>query len=590
MSLSKIKQELDIEVLVLENHSKEQNQIRRISLNYPQFKFHFLNENIGYGRANNQGVDLANSENIWILNPDTIVSKATLMAGIDALTEPKVGAVAVKMYDGNGVYLPESRRGLPTISGSIWKLLGLNKVFSESNFWNQYYKGSKNIPDEIEVMSGACFFMKKSMYQQLGGFDERFFMYGEDIDFSFRIHKAGYLIRYIEQFPIIHFKGRSSPRHLIQFQNAFYDAMYIYWEKHYQSLHTTWLNILVRSVVWAMKLISWVSHVLALFIWPCIDAIVLYGFIAAVSHWWARYIKFDLGFFPPSFFYMILPLYTMIWIGSLMASGFYQRDIELKKLLKGSTLGTMLTLLVYFLLPSDYKFSRGILMFGIGAKFFLPWIIRYIVSKFVDIKIRYSEFDILRGRLDPSDSETNGFDQTLHRISNYRLFEKTADHQLIMRSDYLSNENLIMTIMNQSGTMKWIYAEKEEYMIYTTGKNERSLILAMDTELPIDQYGTRTLKRATDIGIACMLYIYAGLGRMIGSNSMVQLYTNAREVLLGSKSWVSIWNAEVRNELRLKPGVIEAGQNMNAKDSYQYLRYTKLGTEYVLLIKSLFKL
>jgi GT2 family glycosyltransferase len=222
--LTKMSESLGLEIIVVDNASNT-GVTEFMQSAFPQVNFIFNEKNLGFSKANNLGVKLAVSDQILILNPDTIINEIVIQKAL-ALLSDDAGAVAVKMMDGKGDYLPESARGFPDLKSSFLKMLGFKK---SSNYYME--------PDAdhcIEVMSGACMLFNKAVYNEIGGLDERYFMYGEDIDISYQMSKAGKRIKYIDSEEIIHFKGRSSVKSNWRYQTAFYNAMKLYWQKNFQ--------------------------------------------------------------------------------------------------------------------------------------------------------------------------------------------------------------------------------------------------------------------------------------------------------------------------------------------------------------------
>jgi N-acetylglucosaminyl-diphospho-decaprenol L-rhamnosyltransferase len=225
---------LNVEVLVVDNNSSD-HSIDYLQPRFPSAIFIRNKENNGFAKANNQALEKAKAKYILFLNPDTILPEDCLHLSIAHLNAvPNAGALGIRMVDGAGVYLKESKRGLPTPWVSFCKMSGLTALFPSSSFFAGYYLGhlpsSKN--QEVDALSGAFFLTKKDVLDKTGGFDERFFMYAEDIDLSYRIQQAGFVNLYFSECTIIHFKGESTIKNT-KYVNRFYKAMSQFVEKHY---------------------------------------------------------------------------------------------------------------------------------------------------------------------------------------------------------------------------------------------------------------------------------------------------------------------------------------------------------------------
>jgi len=204
---------------------------------FPNLHIIANDENLGFGRANNMAIEMAQGEYVLLLNPDTLLTETTLKDCIDfAETKDDFGALGVKMLHDNGRFALESRRGLPTPWTAFCKMSGLTALFPHSRTFGKYYMRylDKNEPNEIEIISGAFLLTKKAVLDKVGTFDEQFFMYGEDIDLSYRIVQGGFKNYYVPT-PIIHYKGESTHKSSWHYVYVFYEAMHLFFRKHYKS-------------------------------------------------------------------------------------------------------------------------------------------------------------------------------------------------------------------------------------------------------------------------------------------------------------------------------------------------------------------
>lgn len=196
-----------------------------VSRRFPKVNFIANQENVGFSKANNIGVAQARGEHICILNPDTVITEDTFTATLDFLkTKENPGAIGVRLINGAGHYLPESKRNLPTPKVSLNKMMGDGEAYYATHI-------EEEGEGEVAVLVGAFMCMKKSVYEEVGGFDERYFMYGEDIDLSYTITQAGYTNYYFGEQAIIHFKGESTIKNK-KYRDRFYGAMHLFYEKH----------------------------------------------------------------------------------------------------------------------------------------------------------------------------------------------------------------------------------------------------------------------------------------------------------------------------------------------------------------------
>ena len=235
------------EVIVVDNASADGSMDFLPPL-FPGFRFVGNSENTGFARACNQGLRLCRGEFILFLNPDTLLAEDSLETCIRAFG-PHTGAVGVRMVDGSGRFLRESKRGFPGTAASFFRLTGMTNLFPKSAYFSAYYRGeiNENEDHEVDILSGAFMLVRKSVLDNTGGFDERFFMYAEDIDLSWRIRQAGFQNLYLAKTSIIHFKGESTNRDA-RYAFHFHEAMELFRHKYFRH-HSAFVGFLIRSAI-----------------------------------------------------------------------------------------------------------------------------------------------------------------------------------------------------------------------------------------------------------------------------------------------------------------------------------------------------
>ena len=226
---------IESEFFVVDNASID-GTVDLIKQAYPAIHLTANTKNVGFSVANNQAISKAKGEYILVINPDTITPPDTLFKAITFLDEhPEAGSLGVRMLNGNGKFLPESKRGLPTPWVSFCKLSGLYKLFPKSRNFNRYYMGWINEfeTQQVDVLTGAFMLLRKTALEKVGLFDEHFFMYGEDVDLSYRLILAGYKNYYFPQVCITHFKGQSTHKLSVRYMKSFYGSMFIFAKKYF---------------------------------------------------------------------------------------------------------------------------------------------------------------------------------------------------------------------------------------------------------------------------------------------------------------------------------------------------------------------
>ncbi len=234
LSLSRALQGLEAEVYVVDNHSHD-DTVAYLREQFPEITVIASNHNLGFARANNIAIRQTQGSYVLLLNPDTIVAESTISEAVAFMDDhPEAGGLGVRMLRDDGFDAKESRRGLPTPSVAFYKMSGLCSRFPKSRRFGHYYMGYLpwDEPAQIEVISGAFCLLRREALDKIGLLDEDFFMYGEDIDLSYRLLKGGYQNWYLPA-KILHYKGESTQKSSFRYVHVFYDAMLIFFRKHY---------------------------------------------------------------------------------------------------------------------------------------------------------------------------------------------------------------------------------------------------------------------------------------------------------------------------------------------------------------------
>lgn len=250
LSVQKALQDIDSEVFVVDNHSDD-GSLEYLQPRFSNVRFITNTENVGFARANNQALKQATGRYILFLNPDTILPGDFAQRCLAFLaSNPGTGGLGVRMIDGSGRFLKESRRGFPSAWVAFCKLSGLTALFPHSKTFAKYYLG--HLPTKethpAPVLSGACFLVPKAVLEKVGSFDERFFMYAEDIDLSWRIEQAGYKNYYLADTTIVHFKGESTLKD-IRYVKLFYKAMSQFRRKHFRRGFPALFNFVMEAAI-----------------------------------------------------------------------------------------------------------------------------------------------------------------------------------------------------------------------------------------------------------------------------------------------------------------------------------------------------
>lgn len=357
----------DYEIFVVDNNSTD-DSLKMLEQKFPAVKVIANKENVGFSKANNQAIRMAGGEYILLLNPDTIIQEDTLQKCINKMErDVTVGGLGVKMYDGAGNFLPESKRGFPSPLAAFAKMSGLAKVFPKSKIFGQYHLSflNRDQSHEVNVLSGACMFLRKSVLDKVGLLDEDYFMYGEDIDLSYRIKQAGFKNYYFAETSIIHFKGESTKKGSLNYIKVFYKAMIIFANKHVTGTRGKILKLLLNIAIYIRAFLAIVQKVSTPFALPLLDALSMTGILYLLHLLWENVIKRDEQvIFPETFFYINIPMYVAIWLLLMWFFGVYNKTTKWRHLFVGLTAGTFVIAIAYAFFPNFLRTSRGVIIIG----------------------------------------------------------------------------------------------------------------------------------------------------------------------------------------------------------------------------------
>jgi len=382
-SIETAKKKINLEILVVDNNSVD-NSVDMLQNEFPEVKLILNSENTGFSKANNQAIKQAKGKYILLLNPDTIVQEDTLHKCVDFLEQnTTTGSLGVKMINGNGVFLPESKRSLPNPASAFYKIFGLSTLFPKSKKFGQYHLNylNNNKTHEIDVVSGAFFMTRKKILEEIGMLDESFFMYGEDIDLSYRIQKAGYKNIYFPETSIIHYKGESTKKTSINYIIMFYKAMIIFVKKHYSKERAKPFIILINTAILIRALLSVIKRLFTKITQPFIDALIIFLSMCFLQKWWAKTYFLDENYYSELFLKYTIPGYIVFWLLGIYLNKGYKRPYNLRLIPKGIGVGTIIMLIIYGLLPEELRFSRALIILGAILSILSIFLTRFILSK-----------------------------------------------------------------------------------------------------------------------------------------------------------------------------------------------------------------
>ncbi len=351
------------EVWVVDNASVD-GTVPMVKKHFPEAHLIENATNEGFQKANNRAIRRARGEYILLLNPDTVVQPDTFVKTVRFMDEhADAGALGVKMIDGKGRYWPESKRSFPSPTVAFYKLFGLARLFPHSRTFGRYHLTYLDPEEvhEVEVLSGAYMLIRKSVLDRIGLLEEAFFMYGDDIDLSYRILQAGYKNYYYPHTQIIHYKGESTRKGRLNYLALFYRAMILFVKKHYspqKARFFTWMlkAAIIFHAVWAMG-----KYLLSQVAMPLLDFVIFTAGIAGLSWGWAQW-HYGSAVYQPEVLRWLVPAYGLLWAAAFWISRADRYPYTPLKLLRSTALGAVIVLLFYAVLPEQYRYSRAVVL------------------------------------------------------------------------------------------------------------------------------------------------------------------------------------------------------------------------------------
>lgn len=357
--------DIEAEVIVVDNCSKD-GSVEMVRDKFPQVKLIAHTDNIGFSRGNNIGVAIAKGKYILYLNPDTIVPEDCFQKCIQYMdTHLDVGALGCRLIDGKGQFLPESKRGFPSAQVAFFKICGLSSLFKKSTIFNKYHLGY--LPEfetnEVDILVGCFMFCRKSVIDKVGSFDEDYFMYGEDIDLSYKIVKGGFKNVYFPETTVIHYKGESTKKGSLNYVKMFYQAMIIFARKHFTASQKGFYVGLIQMAIYMRAILAFISNIFSIIKLPLIDAGILLSSLSVMKTVWMHNVKTETHY-SSSLIAGFFAVYILLWILSVFFNGGYDRPYKASRVLRGMLIGGIITIALYGLLPETVRFSRGITVLG----------------------------------------------------------------------------------------------------------------------------------------------------------------------------------------------------------------------------------
>lgn len=583
-SVEKAMKNVAAEVFVVDNNSVDGSTGMLIH-KFPWVKLIANKINLGFSKANNQAMRQAKGEYILLLNPDTVVEEDTfekVLAFMDA--HPGAGGLGVKMIDGKGKFLPESKRGLPTPWVAFHKVFGLSALFKKSKTFGKYHLSylSNDEVHEIDVLAGAFMLMRKEALDKVGLLDEDYFMYGEDIDLSYRIQKGGYKNYYFPDTTIIHYKGESTKKGSLNYVRMFYNAMIIFARKHFSKQYAGLFSFFIHLAIYFRAGLATAHRVVKKFWLPMLDFLFIFvGFVFLLPYW--ENLRYEPGYYPDSLLFYAVPAYILTWLVGMYYSGGYERPVKFLKMYRGLISGTIFILVIYSLLPNSARFSRALILIGTVFSIVIVTLIRvglnFVVGGDFKLGTRRPKRVAIVGlkkeskRVTELLKETGIVTELVGYISTKRkprserymgsiyqikeIIKVNNIEELIFCSDDISSQMVIKTMLHLSEfNIDYKIAPPASVSIIGSNSIDTAGDLYVLNVNAITKEKNKRNKRLFDVVLAISLLLLLPLTIWFVANR-AGLIRNIFSVLLKKKSWVGYH--PVNTEVYLGLPVIQKG-------------------------------
>ena len=626
ISVQKALSKVEGEVIVVDNHSLD-GSVEMMQEKFPKIQLIASDKNLGFSKGNNLGIEQAKGEYILLLNPDTLVEEDTFEKVIQFMDNHNdAGGLGVKMMDGKGFFLPESKRGLPTPEVAFYKMFGLAKLFPNSRRFGRYHLTylDADKTHEVDVLSGAFMLLRKTVLDKIGLLDETFFMYGEDIDLSYRIQLGGYNNYYFPGTQIIHYKGESTKKSSVNYVFVFYRAMVIFAKKHFSTKNAQLFGILINLAIYFRASITLFTNFFRKGFLAILDftaiLIALFGLVLAHN----SYTGIET---PTELYQLLLPIYSFTWVTSLFFSGAYDRPVLIKNYLLGTLAGTAILLILYSLLPESYRFSRIIILLGTLSTVLLGIVIRYLLhwSKIGGFKLgnitkrRFAivgsedeirrVIDLLKQTIiqpdfiakvlpSPAKNIPEGF------VGNMRQLREISKifriEEIIFCAENVSSANIIEQMSQlDNKTLDFKIAPPESlFVIGSNSINTSGELYSVLNINSITKAKNLRIKRVLDLTLT-LLFIGLFPVLLLFVKNKGSYIKNIFEVLFGQKSWIGY--DKKGNNLHdlpiIKNGVLSCSESLNnvsesnaARMNIMYAKDYQIFNDLVVVAKNLTKL
>lgn len=592
---------LSLDVWVVDNDSVD-GSIDMVCRDFPQVHVIENHENVGFARANNMALSKSTGDYLLLLNPDTVVENDTFVRCVDFIVQhADCGGLTVKMVDGKGNFLRESKRGFPSPAASFYKIAGLTRLFPHSKRFAAYYMGHLGEDDvnEIEILPGAFLMLRREVYDKIGGLDETYFMYGEDIDYSWSIKLAGWKNYYLPTTRIIHYKGESTRKGSMNYVYTFYNAMAIFVRKYFSGKDARLFNLLLQVAIWLRATLAWMQRIAQRVAVPLADFLLAYGGFVLIKALWENVKWGGAEYYPAEYTLLVIPLYILILMCSSWLGGGYDKPVRIGRIVSGMGTGLLMLLAFYSLLDESQRYSRMLLVLGSVWTLMATLIVRVLLSinnvkgyalrahtrgitlavgsptETARLKELYASMGMSTDNVTITDDTDARHLQDLIRIEH-------ADEVVFCGCD-IRHVIELMAYLRTTGVEYKIAPSESAYIIGSESVlSPDDLYIADLNTITTDT--SRRRKRLFDIGTSLLLLLLSPLLFWFQKHKG-SYFGHCLSVLVGSMTWVGYTNHRgVFSPADMLRG--DATEQLRERLTLRYMRHYSTATDFTILMRN----
>ncbi|GAB2841840.1 glycosyltransferase family 2 protein [Ferruginibacter profundus] len=568
-SVLKACKNIDAEVLVVDNNSTDGSK-EFLLPRFSSVHFSWNSVNVGFAKANNQALAQAKGAYVLFLNPDTIVPEDCFENCLRFFqSHPNAGALGIRMIDGTGRFLKESKRAFPSPLTSLFKLSGFARLFPHSAVFARYHLGhlAEDKNHEVDVLAGAFMMIPQKVLAITGGFDETFFMYGEDVDLSYRIQKTpaagtggNYKNYYFAGSTIIHFKGESTKKGSLNYVKLFYSAMSLFVKKHYSGSRAGVFNFLIQTGIFLRAILALAGKFIQKVGLPVLDAAIIFTSFWCIKYLWSTFIRKEVNY-SPNMLIIAFPVFTFIFLIASYYSGLYDKGFKQSQLSRSTGMAALVLLSGYALLPESIRFSRGILVFGIAMAFVIMSLLRWLLLQWgilsstedtyrqtivvagekdfttvTELMHKAGMPEKVLGRVNDSLTSSSKALGSIHQLNH--LITRYPVKEIVFCEDLLSFKEIIAAIQHlPAGVRNKFHASGSSSIIGSDNKDISGEYLSVNDKYTITNPVNRRNKNLLDAAVA-IFFLLSFPVHLVLQKKPLRFFKNVFTVLLMQKTWI----------------------------------------------------